>query len=469
MKKIISLLIAMCMVMGCFVTSSVMAEDAESVVELSLGSASAKSGDSISIPLNVKNNVNGVSNFDITVTYSSKYLTYSGYETKLYGGTLVANGNNKGKVILSSMDYKNSMGDGAVFMLNFTVNDTNDKNVVTELELQVDRFCYLDSTYTVINTVNTATGGSVVINADETTTTTTETTTVTTTVTTTETTTETTTVTTTETTTEPTTVTTTEATTVTTTESTTEPTTVTTTETTTEAATVTSTESTTEAATVTTAESTTVTATETTTTVTESGTETTTRRVVSSGGGGHSSGAGASILEVYNYDGSGATTTTEITTESTTGEEYEVSAEETVISNDVKVSIGKNTVVIGEDEYTMDAVPYIQASSNSTMVPLRFVAIAIGGGNVENADNSGIVKWDAVTKTATINADGNVIKFKDGSEIMTVNGRSVTMDNGVKAEIKDGRMYIPFRALGNALGVDVDWDAGTRTAIYKSL
>lgn len=457
MKKIISLLIAMCMVMGCFVTSSVMAEDAESVVELSLGSVSAKSGDSISIPLNVKNNVNGVSNFDITVTYSSKYLTYSGYEAKLYGGTLIANGNNKGKVILSSMDYKNSMGDGAVFVLNFTVNDTNDKNVVTELELQVDRFCYLDSTYTVINTENTAAGGSVVINADETTTTTTETTTVTTT----ETTTETTTVTTTETTTEPTTVT--------TTESTTEPTTVTTMETTTEATTVTSTESTTEAATVTTAESTTVTATETTTVVTESGTETTTRRVVSSGGGGHSSGAGASILEVYNYDGSGATTTTEITTESTTEEEYEVSAEETVISNDVKVSIGKNTVVIGEDEYTMDAVPYIQASSNSTMVPLRFVAIAIGGGNVENADNSGIVKWDAVTKTATINADGNVIKFKDGSEIMTVNGRSVTMDNGVKAEIKDGRMYIPFRALGNALGVDVDWDAGTRTAIYKSL
>ena len=29
------------------------------------------------------------------------------------------------------------------------------------------------------------------------------------------------------------------------------------------------------------------------------------------------------------------------------------------------------------------------------------------------------------------------------------------MENGVKAEIKDSRMYIPFRALGNALGAYV--------------
>jgi hypothetical protein len=29
------------------------------------------------------------------------------------------------------------------------------------------------------------------------------------------------------------------------------------------------------------------------------------------------------------------------------------------------------------------------------------------------------------------------------------------------------RLFIPFRALGNALGVTVDWDAATRTAIYN--
>ncbi len=51
---------------------------------------------------------------------------------------------------------------------------------------------------------------------------------------------------------------------------------------------------------------------------------------------------------------------------------------------------------------------------------------------------------------------------------MIVNGKSIVMENGVKAEITDGRMFVPFRALGNALGVNVDWDADTKTAIYKN-
>lgn len=186
-------------------------------------------------------------------------------------------------------------------------------------------------------------------------------------------------------------------------------------------------------------------------------TETTTRRV-SSGG---SSGAGASSLKVINYD---ETTTEEASTEITTEDETE---KESVGFSQVKVTIGSNIITIDDNEYEMDAIPYIQSESNSTMVPLRFVALAIGGGNIEKADESTVVNWDAVTKTATIIANGNSINFTAGSNLMTVNGVSGTMDYGVKAEIKDGRMYIPFRALGEAMGVDVEWDAETRTAIYR--
>ena len=50
---------------------------------------------------------------------------------------------------------------------------------------------------------------------------------------------------------------------------------------------------------------------------------------------------------------------------------------------------------------------------------------------------------------------------------MTVDGVAITMDNGVLAEIVDGRMFVPFRALGQALGVPVSWNADTRTAIYN--
>lgn len=51
---------------------------------------------------------------------------------------------------------------------------------------------------------------------------------------------------------------------------------------------------------------------------------------------------------------------------------------------------------------------------------------------------------------------------------MTIDGKPTTMDNGAKAEITNSRMFISFRALGNTLDVNVDWDADTNTAVYKA-
>jgi hypothetical protein len=54
---------------------------------------------------------------------------------------------------------------------------------------------------------------------------------------------------------------------------------------------------------------------------------------------------------------------------------------------------------------------------------------------------------------------------------MTINGASITMlsPDGllVVPEIKNDRMYIPFRHLGIAFGVIVDWEADTQTAIFN--
>ncbi len=134
----------------------------------------------------------------------------------------------------------------------------------------------------------------------------------------------------------------------------------------------------------------------------------------------------------------------------------------------VRVAIGSNSVMVDDRVYTMDVAPYIQTDSSSTLVPLRFVALAICGENIKSADASEMILWDAETKTAEIRTlDGNSICFTAGSNIMTINGDSVAMDNGVRAEITDGRIFIPFRALGNALGVGVSWDSETKTAIYS--
>lgn len=141
----------------------------------------------------------------------------------------------------------------------------------------------------------------------------------------------------------------------------------------------------------------------------------------------------------------------------------------------VKVTIGEKTALIDEVAVDIDVAAYIQASSASTMVPLRFVSLALGVDDVTSMDESSKLSWDANTKTVTIfygaGTNMTTIKFVAGSDKMTINGAEVPMvgSNGspVKAEITDSRMFVPFRALGTAFGVNVSWDDATRTAIYN--
>ncbi|MCD7855505.1 MAG: copper amine oxidase N-terminal domain-containing protein [Clostridiales bacterium] len=149
---------------------------------------------------------------------------------------------------------------------------------------------------------------------------------------------------------------------------------------------------------------------------------------------------------------------TEATTEADVSEEKE--------SLNVSVQIGSSSIAINDTEYSVDAAAYIQADSSSTLVPLRFVALALCAGDVEDADESSAIKWDAETKTAIIAAGSSVVEFTAGSDTYVIDGVSYELENGVKAEITDGRMYVPFRALGNALGAEVSWDAETKTASY---
>lgn len=218
----------------------------------------------------------------------------------------------------------------------------------------------------------------------------------------------------------------------------------------------------------------TTTATETTTEATSAVTEPTTEVSTiavrpRTPGCGHLRRSSSYVYTKYNV----YTTTEETTEESTeeTTEGYEEVTEEAVNSEDnsmtknVKVSIGSSEITIGNESYEVDAMPYIQYTTGSTLVPLRFVALAVSGGDVDTADGD-ILTWDGVTKTAIINYNGKVIAFTAGSSEMIVNSDVITMANGASAEISGNRIYIPFRALGDALGVDVDWDSDTKTATY---
>ncbi len=133
----------------------------------------------------------------------------------------------------------------------------------------------------------------------------------------------------------------------------------------------------------------------------------------------------------------------------------------------VSVNIGSTKISVNGKEIDMGVAPYIQASSNSTLVPLRFVAVALAGGDASDADTSSIISWDGVKKQAAVSYGTSKAVFTAGSNTIEVNGAPIAMDYGVVAEIKDDRMFIPFRAIGDFLGAKVSWDSTTKTASYN--
>ena len=202
----------------------------------------------------------------------------------------------------------------------------------------------------------------------------------------------------------------------------------------------------------------------TTETETQSNAEKTTAATILGGsyGGRHSSGKGVII-----GSGDKSKAVSEESTDSEAEKATEAASDEKAVSKEVRIYIGKNVIKIGDREYITDAAPYIQPESSSTLVPLRFAALAISGGSIEDADASSAISWNPNTKTAVLTINGNTLSFTAQSSLMYKNGTPIVMENGVKAEIKNDRMYIPFRALGNALGVSVDWDPNTKSAVYK--
>lgn len=113
------------------------------------------------------------------------------------------------------------------------------------------------------------------------------------------------------------------------------------------------------------------------------------------------------------------------------------------------LTIDKNVASVNGVQKTMDVAPFIDASSNRTLVPIRFVSEFLGG----------TVSWDAQTRTVTINFDKQNlhIKFTVGEKIVYVNGEKKTTD--VAPLIRDSRTFAPLRFVAETMGFNVDWDA----------
>ena len=96
--------------------------------------------------------------------------------------------------------------------------------------------------------------------------------------------------------------------------------------------------------------------------------------------------------------------------------------------------------------------PFIDSHSR-TLVPLRAVMEAYGC----------TVGWDQDTRTAEVSLGDTDVSVPVGKSVITVNGAEQKIDTA--AVIKNGRTYLPIRAVLEAFGAKVSWDGKSRTVI----
>lgn len=107
------------------------------------------------------------------------------------------------------------------------------------------------------------------------------------------------------------------------------------------------------------------------------------------------------------------------------------------------LSLGSPNAVVDNtdtliDQTNFNIVPLVK--NNRTLLPLRFISESLGAQ----------VAWDSKTSTATIKATGKSIKVTLGSSKMFINGKSFALD--APAQYKEGRVFIPLRAVSEAFG-----------------
>lgn len=91
-----------------------------------------------------------------------------------------------------------------------------------------------------------------------------------------------------------------------------------------------------------------------------------------------------------------------------------------------------------------------------TLIPLRGVFEKLGYE----------IEWDNETKTAVFKKADTEVKVTVNADSFDVNGEKVSLD--VPAQIVNGSMMLPLRAVGEATGLEVDWDSESKTVSLKS-
>ena len=137
---------------------------------------------------------------------------------------------------------------------------------------------------------------------------------------------------------------------------------------------------------------------------------------------------------------------------------FEVPASEKVVkgAENVTMFIGNSAYVQDGVAKVTDVAPFIK--DNRTFVAIRPVADAFGCE----------IAWDEATQTVTLTRDDLAVTIVIGTSDIAVvqDGVTTTVSADVPAFIQNGRTVLPFRAIGNAFGATVNYDAATQSVSY---
>jgi outer membrane protein assembly factor BamB len=114
-----------------------------------------------------------------------------------------------------------------------------------------------------------------------------------------------------------------------------------------------------------------------------------------------------------------------------------------------RVTVNDAAVDFGLDQ------PLQSERTGRVLVPVRPVIDALGGD----------VAWDAASQTATVTYGGHCVVLAIGSQVITVDGQTVAIDE--PAQLIYGRTMLPIRAVIEGIGGEVGWDQIERTVLVR--
>lgn len=119
----------------------------------------------------------------------------------------------------------------------------------------------------------------------------------------------------------------------------------------------------------------------------------------------------------------------------------------------MKLTLGSKTILVDGKQVPIDTAPAI--FNARTFIPIRILTEVFGGS----------IAWDASEQKVTIVKTGTTLNLWIGKNTAEIDGKSVSIDTdpAVVPVILSGRTLLPLRFVAESLGLDVQWDASTKT------